>query len=292
MKERLKKAASVAGLIALFFVLLALFVYYRYPWNNLKLRIIDDVSAHSPFVLKIGKLSPSVPVSVKVTDIRLISKQPPKVTITVDELVARPSVWSLMFGRLKLKLNARAYDGTLLVVVKDTGDGRFDLQVSADGLSLDKFSWPIRLGEQTSIRLGGTLGFSGSGIADPKMKQQNISGELRLNQLALLSSTIYGVDVPDTRFSPFTLKFEIKNTQLTIKPTSVSGDKLDARLQGTVNLNQRSLDRSFCNITLRVKFKGEWGDSLDSLLSWVKAKDSEGFYKISISGPLNNLKVK
>jgi len=292
VRAYLKKAAPIAALVALFVLLLGVFVYYRYPWNNLKVRLTDEVSSHSPVRLKIGEIKPSVPVSLRITDIELYQKSPSMLVLQIDELRVDPSIWSLIFGKPKVKLKGYAYGGSFGGRIADTGEGGYEVEILLHGLLLDKYNWrelPMR--EETSVKLGGAVDFTVSGLADPKLKHQNLSGSVDIKNLSLLSSMIAGVELPDMTFPSVSIPFDVKNSQLTIKPTSVTGDKVDARLQGTVNLASPP-EKSVCNLEVKLKLKGDFKESLDPLLQWVKSKDAEGFYKIKISGQLKKLKFR
>ncbi len=292
MKGLIRKAAFAAALVVLFLLLVGLFVYYRYPWDNLKVRLADELSTRSTVLVKIGELKPSVPVSLKFEDIEVYQRSPSALLARIDELVVDPSIWSVIVGKPKLRLKGYAYGGSMSGRVKEVNGDRYDLDISLHGIVLDKYNWnELPLGRESSIRLGGILDFVVSGTTSQKLKDQDLSGSLNVKNLALTSSTIAGVEVPDMTFPSVSIPFEVKGPRLIIKPTSISGSDLEARIQGSVNLVKR-LERSTCDIEVRLKLKGKFKDSLDPLLQWVKSKDAEGFYRITISGQIRRPRFK
>lgn len=292
MKIQIKKVISVAASILLFLILLALFTYYRYPWNNLATRISDEVAGQTEYELSIGKLAPGAPISINTSSLKLYQKSPRALILSVDELKIKPSVLNLIFGKLKFKFNGSAYGGEFFGRIKDIGKKQYAVEFSSSNLHLNRYDFnPFLVGINSSVRLDGVASFNISGTVDASFKNQNLTGSIKANNFAVLSSKFGEIELPDLRFGNLEIPFEVKGSTLTIKPVSASGESVEARLSGTVNI-AKQFSKSHFDIELKLKFKGTLKESLDPLLGWVKEKDTEGFYKIEIRGTPRELKLK
>jgi len=292
LKVRLKKILSVAAVVLLFIVLLALFSYYRYPWDALTVRLQDEISSQTPYEVSIDKLRPSTPVSIKVVGFKLYRKSPKSIVLNIDELKIKPSIWGLITGKLRFKFKGAAYGGTFDGKVKDIGKEQYEIDFSSTNFMLNKYDYNAALaGTNASVRLDGTMGLVVSGVADATFKNQALKGSIKAANFALLASKFSEIELPELKFASIEVPFEVKGNVLTIKPTSASGESVEARLSGTVNLREPAA-RSPINLELKLKFKGALKDSLDPFFQWVKEKDTEGFYKIEISGTLGGVKLR
>lgn len=282
----------MAAGILLFLILLALFTYYRYPWDKLATRISDEVAGETEYELSIGKLKPGAPVSINVSSMKLYQKSPKVLVLSIDELKIKPSVRSLIFGKPKFKVQGSAYGGEFSAKVKDIGKKQYAVKFSSTNLQLNKYDFNSLLaGTSSSMRLDGTANFTVSGTADASFKNQSLTGSVKTNNFALLSSKFSEVELPDLKFGNLEIPFELKGATLTIKPTSASGESVDARLSGTIGINKEFAKTRF-DVELKLKFKGALKESLDPFFEWVKSKDAEGFYKIEIRGTPKELSLK
>lgn len=303
-----KRLAGVVGYPLFFLVCLALFAYLSFPYDRLKLYLIQQVEAQRGVSLEIQELGPWWLSGIHVSGARLsMASDTPEddpLVVQVDELWASISLWSLLFGNLDLDFEAELGNGSLegsyaredeldrlQLTLMDVDVGRLGLLTAALGIPVrGQLSGDIDLNlaevtEDTSGHVALEASQLVIGDGEHKLKLPGMGDGLTLDPLEA------GNLVVDAKVEKGEARFE----QLTAK-----GPDLDLDVQGNIRL-ARDIARSRVNLTIvalitdHYKQKSDKTKVLFELMNMnpalKRAKTSDGAISYRITGVGSNIRA-
>jgi type II secretion system protein N len=323
MNPKLKKALIWAGYAAGYLVALLFFMYFTFPYERLKQRVVSayNSSQNGPNSsrMDIEDLTWSFRFPGLVAEgIRLIGPEPPPApegeeptpqqVVRVDEVYARASIFSLLAGNLSVSFAAEAFGGTLDGSLESSDEGQ-SLHVELEGVQPGEVP---ELAKAVGVPLEGAL----TGRIDmqlPEGKLSKANGEIELEIVELLVSDGKAkirnmLALPQIQAGSLTLKASVKAGRLKIDEFKGRGPDLEVDAEGRLKFRD-NLGTSTAELDLRFKFTdnyrgksdvtkallGEPGSSsgglFDSLDPKVKrAKGADGGYTWHVAGLLDNLR--
>jgi type II secretion system protein N len=259
--------------------------------------IVDDLSrmARQKLGMKISmqNIATLFPNGAEATGVRLVKETQegsPKISIMLDRLSARVSLFGLLAGRRDVSFSAELLEGQV--------EGRFnlaaehwDLKTKLEALNLGKLPlWPELIGYELAGKLTGNVDLH----VEPK-QIKSTRGELALElvQGRFGNGKAYGVNVPWFGLGKTQINLSVKKGKAEIKTFKVSSDDIEASLDGYFLLQQRIKNLSaHCRLRFKPsdeKMKGirsqipeELRGMLDSKFNQAKGKD--GWYRYSVFG--------
>ena len=202
----------------------------------------------------------------------------------LNRLTVQPSWLGLLFGRpLPLAFQADLYGGTISGTVKQSTEGlKTHLVVQRLNLALLPLPLPGKP--------GGLKGFlTGSGDVSGDLSQVfSLKGalELNLSEGALSAGVLGKVPVPPFQSLQGKLRTVIRDGRLNISDLVLTGDGIEARVQGTLTLGT-PLPRSGLDFQLTAKTIGSPPPPLVALLSLLPVSPNmPGERRATISGSL------
>jgi len=234
----MKLNRAIAGYILAGIAMLLVFLYLRFPGEDLKDYMAAAAAARCPgtsFAIK--EIRPSFPPGFRLTDITVVFRDRPEAILHADGLSVRPGWLSLLSGRYAIVMAAEGYGGN--------AEGRIDFSrifsfrgplnatVSVKDIRVEKCAW---LREALVRPITGTLKGSAAftGTADAlKNGTGNIDFTLTNGAYPLLESFL-GIQKID--FARIEGKVSYRNGALRISQLTLTGEKIRCSMKGNILL--------------------------------------------------------
>jgi type II secretion system protein N len=295
------------GFTVFFFISFFCFLYLTFPYEVLKESLSQDLGQMTGYDIRIGKMSPSLPLGMKLEKIS-ISKAGSSNVLSLDEVKVKVSVLSLFVGRLSPSLTLNSGKGSLEV---NLGLAIFDLvggnpiprfgALKAQNLSLDQFISfllaSLSSGPGADPLIGpflGNLAVLGSlnGMLEFELDEKNATQSIGKVDLSLANAVLKmdhdSLGFPNLVFKPAGIKAKIQNGNLQVDESSgFYSDDLKIQTLGKIilkpNLTASQLDLQFV-IQLDKDLKEKIGFVLDAIRGTATA---DGKLTIQVRGPLS-----
>jgi len=234
-----KKTRAVVGYILAGMAMLVLFLYLRFPEEDVTDFIESAVSAHCPGMrLSLGTTRPAVPPGVRLEPVEAVFPAHPGATLRADRLTVRPAWPPLFRGRFAFLTEAESYGGRIRGRIDFrnilTVMGPFTASADFEDIRLDKCAWLREiLARQTAGILRGSLSFSGAGES-----LKNGTGNLTFTLTNVnwpLTEPLFGFSRLD--FSRVEATIGFRNGSLKITELFLDGNRLKIALKGDVILS-------------------------------------------------------
>lgn len=235
---KLKINRALLGYILAGIVMLALFLYLRFPGEPLKDYLKAATAARYPeLLLSIGAVGPAVPPGLALSNVTAAFRGSPDATLRADRLSIRPGVLSLLKGRLSLLMAAEGYGGEVRGRVDFSRpfsvEGPFIAEAKIREIRVEKCAWLRQaLARQITGTLDGAVAYASAADAQ-KTESGNIDFTLKNGTFHLLEG-ILGFDRLD--FSRVEGKISFRNGALKITRLALMGEKFRCSLRGNILL--------------------------------------------------------
>jgi len=295
----MSKLLKYIAYIALFVFSFLLFLYWTFPYNILKDRIISGIegSLGGNMMVSVKELSPYWFTGVSISGLKVKSAGggPGAELVTFDEMQVRVSVLSALFGSPRVKFNLDTGKGEISGVVR-RGEGEMDVDVDIDNLDFKSFKIiTAKTGLKLSSKIDGdiklkvdtqrpirSIGSISLDLGDLKIGAADIKlGEMELPLPELILSKRRGSEI----------KLEVGKGTLQFKSFKLTGGDLELDLSGKVFLSNNVENYRF-NLTGSFKASAKLSEALPFLFIVEKQKREDGSYPISITGRLIRPSIK
>ncbi len=312
LREKLKVYGPYVGYSSFFFFALLLFIYWSFPYDRVRDKIIAEFekSQRTPpgapkQVLSIGKLEPSWFTGVVLKDVTLttIPADPnkPSSVLRADEVRARVAFGSLFSSAKDLSFSAKAIGGTIegsithklstapstpLPGKKDTGP-KYDRTIKMDlnDVSLAELA-PLRDAVGTAV--GGTLkGSIDVTYGETRIDKANGTVALEVENFWVSDGktpfkvpalkAVFGsedITLPQIVIGNVPVQISVKNGVATVEKFEGKGKDLELNVDGRVTLRE-SVNESDLAIGLRFKFNDTYKKKGESTAGLLLLLDSE-----------------
>ncbi|MBI4126538.1 MAG: type II secretion system protein GspN, partial [Deltaproteobacteria bacterium] len=155
------KLVRFIGYLLLFVVSFVFFLYWSFPYDMLKDRLITAIEQQlgGDVAVSIDTFEPYYFTGVALEKLSLRLHEGEKITpiLTVDEAYGRFSVFSLLFGRPRLKATIESGKGRIRLVVR-RGSETDDVDLDLDDVNLGSFGLlEARSGIKLTSRIDGEI---------------------------------------------------------------------------------------------------------------------------------------
>lgn len=294
------------GFVVFFFVSFLVFLYLTFPYEVLKESLSQDLGQITGYDIRIGNMSPSLPLGMRLEKIS-ISKAGSSNVLSIDAVKVKVSILSLFVGKVSPSLTLNSGKGSLEVGV---GIGILDLvaghpiprfgSLRAQNLSLDQFLGfllaSLSSGPDADPLLGpflGNLAVLGSlnGSLDFELDEKNPTQSVGKVDLSLANAVLKmdhdSLGFPNLNFKPAGIKAKIQNGNLQMDESSgFYSDDLKIQTMGKIllkpNLGASQLDLQFV-IQLDKDLKEKIGFVLDAIRGTATA---DGKLTVQVRGPM------
>jgi type II secretion system protein N len=290
MRTKIMKAV---GYPLFFLVCLVFFLVRGFPVQL----IVDDMSrtAQQKLGMKMSMVSVATlfPNGAEATGVRLVQEakeDSPKITVLLDRLSARISLFGLLAGRKDVSFSCEALGGQVEGRFNLTGE-HWDLKAKLDAVNLGKLAfWPEVIGYELDGKVTGTVDLH---VVPKQIKSTRGELVLELVQGRFGNGKAYGVNVPWFGLGKTQINLSIKKGKAEIKTFKVTSDDIEASLDGYFLLQQK-LNNLSAHCRLRFKpsdekmreIRSQIPEELQSMFDngFNNAKGKDGWYRYSVFG--------
>jgi type II secretion system protein N len=285
--------------LALFVVLFALFLYWSFPYDSLKDRILGDVERQLGGGLQVSAktLEPHWFSGVEIEDLVIEGPGERGLTklVSFKRVKARASLIPLIFGSVRVKFSIDLGNGEISGRA-NVGDETVALKVEVDDLNLADFPFlQERTGLRITSRIDGDADFSinqaqpirSTGKVNVAFKNLMIgSSQLNAGELVL--------EVPDlviAKGKGSQLRMSMGRGTLTMENFAFTGGDLGIDLKGKIFLSRR-VNNYRLNIRGKFSVSQKLNDAFPFLFIVDSQKQEDGSYPLSITGRLSRPSIK
>jgi type II secretion system protein N len=270
-----------------FFVVMFVFgLYFSFPWDAARDRILDIASKQSGMTISASSIEPSWITGVVAKDVKITplgSTSP----VAIDKVSARAKVLSFISGKRGFSVSLPIAKGDVSADIVMT-DEQVDVKSEVHGVELGLIPG---LADTVGLPLTGATTLKTDmvlGLKDPKITAGNVA--LKLTGLKIeKGGKMAGFPIPELSIGDLDWQIPIEGGKATFKQQKVAGDSVELAFDGTIVL-LNPLSRSTTNLTVSFKptdklLKAE--PLLGALLGNIQqAKGSDGFYTYAMNGSI------
>lgn len=294
-------ALKYSGYVLLFIISFFFFLYWTFPYNVLKERLITTTEQKlgEDYDVKIGDLSPSFFTGAVLENVKVLKHESDKV-VTVWEaqkVRVRASIFSIIFGRTTISFSIKNQKSSLSGTFRNTDDG-FNFTGDFSNFNIGDFGFSsggengakltsaidgavkLNINKRQIIQSTGTVNLT---LADMKVK----GGEIKMGEG--MNFTI--PDLVISKGSSSTLKLDLSKGVVQIKEFKFQDGDLKVDLTGELYMS--SVFKNY-----RMNLKGNFGASpkleqaVPILFMVEKQKQADGTYPLTVTGRIGQPSIK
>lgn len=270
IKTDRKKLIRLFVLSTYFVAVFLAFAVLLFPYDRVKDRLETEVRTRTPVELSVARVSPRFLNRFVLVDV-VVADRDGRVLFESPLVRTHVSLFGFLRGQLAVRLSGHAYGGDLTVRAEQGSKRRY-LAVDASGLDIASYGLLKQLGLKISGTTGGSI----------EMNNESGKGRLWVKDLASRELTVQGFPVPDMDFQQGWVEAETKGDRLTVKKLELDGKELKVRVSGDLVMRERG----YLNLVVKFKPSERLAQEQAGLLSFIKTRDAEGYYQLSLGGTL------
>lgn len=270
IKTDRKKLIRLFVLSTYFVAVFLAFAVLLFPYDRVKDRLETEVRTRTPVELSVARVSPRFLNRFVLVDV-VVADRDGRVLFESPLVRTHVSLFGFLRGQLAVRLSGHAYGGDLTVQAEQGSKRRY-LAVDASGLDIASYGLLKQLGLKISGTTGGSI----------EMNNESGKGRLWVKDLASRELTVQGFPVPDMDFQQGWVEAETKGDRLTVKKLELDGKELKVRVSGDLVMRERG----YLNLVVKFKPSERLAQEQAGLLSFIKTRDAEGYYQLSLGGTL------
>ena len=277
------RALRITGYLAFFVAAFVLSLYWTFPFDAAKDRLLRLVSKETKMTITAKSLEPNWLTGAVAKGVK-IQRPDAETPIELAQVRARAHLLPLLTGGRGYTIDLPLAKGDVHAVIVQTSVG-MDIDAQAEGIEL---ALVPGLAEATGLPLAGGLELDVDLMAgtDPKTSEGVI--KIKGTGLEILKGgKIKKIPIPELQVGSFDWTIPVKEGKASFERLELAGEAIEARLNGQITLGS-PLDRSILNLQVAFKptpafLKKE--PLLGALLNNIKrAKGRDGFYGYAVTG--------
>jgi type II secretion system protein N len=290
-----RRVLIVCGYVCYTIALFALFIYLKFPSQQVRSLVLMALSRYGLTQVQIGSVQPLLPPGLAFRDVSLAYEVNGQATefIRVSKLHLYLRTLLPYANPLRLRFAGELYGGNLLGTLQweENGTGPLvGIEANLQEIHLAVHPMAARLGTVTlDGRLTGTMT-----LQIPASRWHHSEGRL---VLAGQAGGVSGIEIMGMRLPP--LIYEQLTGELALQPQSlivndilVRGHDWQVQAQGKVNLTEHLL-QSRLELTLRIRTSEAFGQQLGMVGTMLKQRrDQRGFTSFKVGGTLGSPHVQ
>ena len=278
-----RRRLQIAGFVGIFLLSYAVFLIITFPYDLLAMGILKRTQSSLPFEIAAAKITPRLPLGVKMTDVELGPFGAGQDVIPLDSLNINAALGKALRKRIDADAEARLGGGKVKLTYKGS-DVAGDATIRITSLDFKSIKG---LGNLMSWKISGKIGGKGDMRLDMLKLAEN-SGKLQLFSKNLRISNIMPKLIKED-FSFSNAEADIvlqRGGTLKINTISLQGKPCGFDLSGTIKLYPNNLIQSRLEIDLVLIPTPEFIES-NPIISMLQ-KNDEGNYIGQIRGTLQS----
>lgn len=287
--NRRKKAFAIAGYILLFFLSFFVSLFLTLPAEEIKNRLVYEISSRGYGLLSVSKLSYAIPFGLEFEDLSFSRFQGGKKMeyLKADRLLIRQSLFSLLLGRLNLNFKGEFYNGEASGYYIDK-DKNKHISIKFEKINISEYS-PLKAILKTGVegrvngRVNGRIILDGSIM---NLRESQGSVELSIENFKTEESDAMNfIKIPGININSITCTLVLDGGKIKSDDISFHGD-IEGKMNGEVILRY-PLATSLLNLTIYIKFSDAFYEKIKNLIDPLNLKrDNNGYYILNVGGAL------
>lgn len=290
-----RRVLIVCGYVGYAFVLFALFIYLKFPRQQVCNLVVMTLNHYGLERVQIGSVQPLLPPGLAFHDVNLAYEINGQATefLRVPELHLYLRTLLPFVNPLRLRFAGELYGGHLLGTLQweENGTGPL-LGVEANLQEIHLAAHPLaaKLGSITldgrltgimTLQISGSRGHHSAGRLILQGKSGGVSG-----------IEIMGMRLPPLAYEQLTGEFALKPQSLIVSDVLVQGHDWQLQAQGHVKLTEPLL-QSRLELTIGIRTAEAFGQQLGILGTMLKQRrDQRGFTALKVGGTLGSPQVQ
>jgi len=275
--------------IVFFLLFLTLFLYFTFPTEALKKRVVAEIENNTGFHAEIGDVGISPFLELKIKDLNLTKKQK-DINIKIDTLELKPSLLSMILSKKNFPFDAEIgegkFDGTFVYSSKsNTLDS---LSVNLKNVHTDLVASFIKSGKDTP-EFDGEIDGKINIIFENKNKQ-DVKGNFTFTSknMSIKKLKFGELILPSYQNLLVNLNGKIEKNKTLIDELSFKNQDFDLILVGTMPLLWKIRPGGKLDLSLNLNLKSD--DAKMGLLQAFMNKQTDGTLSAKIAGTLSKPK--
>jgi type II secretion system protein N len=295
MKQFIRKNQKWFGYVLYAVIITAGLLYLRFPSGLIKDYLeTRGERSNSPFSVSIGQVSPSLPFGLKLQETRVSQRaKPNKIIFRADRVSIKPTIGSLLVGKLNLCFEGLAYDGVLKGCANFTEkrlQAPFSTSVVLKDIRMGKYDLPSLIGRHVEGSLEGSITYIGK---NNLLMEGRGEADLRLldGRVELLQP-ILSLDSID--FNQVSIKMALQNRKSNLTQVALEGPNMRGTLSGIISL-QKEMGKSRLDLRGTIEPFSDFFESLPGTRDTVKLfqrRLKRGTLSFTIRGTLSEPSIQ
>ncbi len=281
--NRRKKFFAIAGYILLFFLSFFLSLFFTLPYEEIKNRLIYEVSSRGYGLLSVSRLSYAMPFGLEFEDLSFSRIQGDRKIeyLKSERLLIRQSVFSLLFGRLDMNFKGKFYEGEASGYYIDKNKNKH-ISIKFENINISEYS-PLKtlLGTGVDGKLNGRINIDG-----PVVNLRESQGRVELNIENLKteeSEAMHFIKIPALNIRSISCSLVLEGGKVKSEGITLNGD-IEGTISGEVILRY-PIATSLLNLSMNIKFSDALYEKIGNLIEPLNLKkDNNGYYNFNVGG--------
>jgi type II secretion system protein N len=276
---------------AVFLSVFLLTFYLTFPFETIKGLMVSQMEAKTGTKVVMNSLEPVRMSGIEMHGLKMLKPEDPSLVVAdIDLFRFRFHLLPFFTGRIIMDYDLIAYGGGLSGTMEARSKGRMALAVNFKDLDLQKYNFKKAVEKFGEMDLVGKLSGNFNMYYDTMNKRAS-QGALNLtfDGVQVTKAKFLSKELPDVNFKPGAIKMDYAQNALTIKEWQMEGDNLALNMTGRITLGA-NLKSSRVALNLKAKPSENLMTKFGELLAF-KSPDEDGWYDISINGPLDKPKT-
>jgi type II secretion system protein N len=279
--NRRKKLFAITGYILLFLLSFFVSLFFTLPFEEIKNRLVYEVSSRGYGLLSVSKLSYKIPLGLEFADLSFSRFQADRKIeyLKSERLIIRQSILPLLLGRLNLKFNGHFYNGKATGYYVDKNKNKH-ISINFEGIDISEYL-PLKTLLKTGVY----------GIVNGKLIIDGPVGNLRESQGALeLRIDNFKTDESENFIKIPAINIQSISGTLVLEGGKVKSDgitfhgDIDGTITGEIILRY-PIATSLLNLTMNIKFSDAFYEKIKNVVDPLNLKkDSSGYYILNVGG--------
>ncbi len=283
-----KKAFHAVIFVLIVMLLFIVFLYIGFPYESLKMRIIEEVEAKTPFLYEIEEVIPYPLLGLTFKNVVIYSMVGPKKikVMGVDRFRVAISLLQLLRSKVYLRLWGEILGGVVEGGASKRG-GQGEIRLLGRDIDLRRIHI---LRDVVGVEMAGIL----EGKTELTLGEGGISKQSGIAEFTISGAMLSRLPLPGLaplRVGVIQGSTELKGGNAIIKRLAFSGGDFNGEVLGSIFLNPK-LSQSTLNLRVTIKPSEKFDPKHRVLLSLLGRRgQTEGIFSFSLRGTLGSPRI-
>jgi len=283
-----KKAFHAVIFVLIVMLLFIIFLYIGFPYESLKMRIIEELEAKTPFLYEIEEVIPYPLVGLTLKNVVIYSMVGPKKikVMGVERFRVAISLLQLLRGKVYFRLWGEILGGIVEGGASKRG-GQGEIRLSGRDINLRRIHI---LNDVVGVEMAGIM----EGKTELTLAEGGISKQSGIAEFTISGAMLSRLPLPGLaplRVGLIQGSTELRGGNAVIKRLAFSGGDFNGEVLGSIFLNPK-ISQSTLNLRVTIKPSEKFDSKHRVLISiFGRRGQTEGIYSFSLRGTLGSPRI-